>query len=43
VDDVAVDAPFPRGDDWRTSTAFAQLARRVAARVREAGAEPERA
>jgi NitT/TauT family transport system ATP-binding protein len=43
VDDVAVDAPFPRGDDWRTSTAFAQLARRVAARVREAGAEHERA
>jgi NitT/TauT family transport system ATP-binding protein len=38
VDDVAVDAPFPRGDDWRTSVAFAQLARRLSARVREAGA-----
>ncbi len=36
VDDVAVDAPFPRGDDWRTSVAFAQLARRLSASVREA-------
>jgi NitT/TauT family transport system ATP-binding protein len=42
VDDVRVEAPFPRGDDWRTSTAFAQLARRVSARVRDAGAGSDR-
>ena len=37
VDDVAVTAPFPRGDDWRTSVDFARLARRISSRVREAG------
>ncbi len=36
--DIPVAAPFPRDDDWRTSVAFAQLARRVASRAREAGA-----
>jgi NitT/TauT family transport system ATP-binding protein len=38
VDDVPVAAPFPRGDEWRTSLEFAQLGRRLSARVREAGA-----
>jgi NitT/TauT family transport system ATP-binding protein len=29
VDQIAIDAPYPRGDDFRTSTAFAALAQRV--------------
>ena len=29
VDEIAIDARYPRGDDFRTSTAFASLARRV--------------
>jgi NitT/TauT family transport system ATP-binding protein len=38
VADVAVEAPFPRGDDWRTSVDFAQFARRLSGIVRAAGA-----
>ena len=37
LDEVAVDAPFPRTDDWRTAPAFARIARRISARVRAAG------
>lgn len=38
VDEVAVDAPWPRGDDFRTTTAFAALARRVTRAVAAAAA-----
>jgi NitT/TauT family transport system ATP-binding protein len=37
LETIAVDAPAPRGDAWRMSPGFAELSRRVAARVNEAG------
>jgi NitT/TauT family transport system ATP-binding protein len=37
VDEIEVRASLPRGDAWRTSTAFASLCARVLAKVREAG------
>ena len=37
VDDIEVDAPFPRGDAWRMSAGYAQIARRVTHTVTQAG------
>jgi NitT/TauT family transport system ATP-binding protein len=37
LDEVAVDAAFPRNDDWRTAPEFARIARRISACVRAAG------
>ena len=39
VDEVVVDAPAPRGDDFRTSTGFAALARRVTRAVAAAAGD----
>jgi NitT/TauT family transport system ATP-binding protein len=33
VDEVEIPVPWPRGDDFRTSTGFATLARRVTTAV----------
>ena len=38
LETIAVDAPARRGDAWRMSPGFAELCRRVASRVNEAGA-----
>jgi len=37
LETIAVDAPAPRGDAWRMSPGFAEISRRVTARVNEAG------
>jgi len=39
IADVAIDEPFPRGDAFRVSTAFARHCQRLSALVAEAGAE----
>jgi NitT/TauT family transport system ATP-binding protein len=39
VDQIDVDAPSPRGDDFRTSTGFAALARRVTRAVAAAAGD----
>jgi NitT/TauT family transport system ATP-binding protein len=36
VDEVPVDAPYPRGDDWRSSSAFHQLERHLHRRLGDA-------
>jgi NitT/TauT family transport system ATP-binding protein len=38
IAEVAIDEPFPRGDDFRVSTTFARHCQRLSARVAEAGA-----
>jgi NitT/TauT family transport system ATP-binding protein len=38
VADVAIDEPFPRGDDFRVSTAFVRLCRRLSALIATADA-----
>ena len=43
IADVAIDEPFPRGEAFRVSTAFAQHCQRLSARVAEAGAGTMRA
>jgi NitT/TauT family transport system ATP-binding protein len=37
IAEVAIDEPFPRGDDFRVSTAFAGYCQRLSALVAEAG------
>ncbi len=34
VDDIRVDAPYPRGEDWRLSVEYAAIARQVSAALR---------
>ncbi len=41
LDQVRVDAPYPRGDEFRASAEFAALCRHLSARVAEAGAAAE--
>jgi NitT/TauT family transport system ATP-binding protein len=41
LDEVRVDAPYPRTDDFRVSAAFAAYCRRLSERVAEAGAAAE--
>ena len=37
--DVAIDAPYPRNDDFRTTAEFVQYARELSSRVAKAGAD----
>jgi len=34
IDDITVDAPYPRGEDWRLSAEYAAIARHVSAALR---------
>ena len=43
VADVAIDEPFPRGDAFRVSTAFARYCQRLSGLVAESGAGTLRA
>ena len=39
VEDLSVDAPYPRGDEWRSSSAFHALERHLHQSLREASSE----